>query len=155
MRQPTSILVYPVRRINNEWEYLLFHRVAHPKLGLTSFWQGVTGGLEDDETINLAAKRELLEETGILSSRIHPIDFSYSFPIQVEWLSLYAPGVKKITEHIFIAFIQANQEPILSGEHSTYKWCCKDEALDLLSYPGNIEGLKQCAIYLESHNISL
>lgn len=152
MRQPVQVLVYPVRLMDSEWNYLLFHRVPLPKLGLPGFWQGVTGGLEGDESLELAAKRELLEETGLVSSQINPIGFSYSFPLQDEWRHLYASGVQEIVEHVFVALFQVGQEPILSSEHDESKWCRKEEALELLKYPGNIEGLKQCAIILESRN---
>ena len=95
MRQPASILIYPVVSVNGEWKYLLFHRVPRPDLGLPSFWQGVTGGLEDGESPELAARREFIEETGITSSRIEPIGFSCSIPMQEDWRHKYPAGVMK------------------------------------------------------------
>jgi dATP pyrophosphohydrolase len=155
MRQPTSVLIYPVKQVNEEWKYLLLHRVPRPDLGLPSFWQGITGGLEDYESIESAAKRELCEETGIVFSCIEAIGYSYSIPIQDEWRKKYVSGVQEIVEHVYIAFLEIDQEPVLSIEHNRLKWCREDEALKLLTYPGNIEGLKRCSLYLKSHSKSL
>ena len=61
MKIPIQALIFPVRSTEKGWEYLMLKRV----LERGGFWQGVTGGLELNETIPEAAKRELLEETGL------------------------------------------------------------------------------------------
>lgn len=152
MRQPITVLVYPVRFVDGEWEYLILNRVPRPDLGLPRFWQGVTGSLEDDETPDTAAERELMEETALVASSVQRIGFSYTIPMQDEWKEKYAPGVQKIVEHVFVAIVAGEQEPALSGEHNQWQWCRKEKALALLRYPGNIEALKRCATYLESHD---
>ncbi len=129
---------------------MLLRRVANPNLGLEDFWQGVTGGLEEDEDLTQAAKRELAEETGFVSSSLEKIEYSYSFPLDDKWKEMYLSGVNVIVEHVFMAFIDGNAEPTLSHEHDTWEWCSADQALKKLKYPGNIEALKRCAILLES-----
>jgi len=129
---------------------MLLRRTADPDLGLESFWQGVTGGLEECEDLVQAARRELAEETGFVPSSIEKIEYSYSFPMQDEWKEMYPPGVNEIVEHVFIAFIDGYTEPALSHEHDTWEWCSVDEALGRLKYPGNIEALKRCSILIES-----
>ena len=150
MRQPFSVLVYPVRFIDGDWQYLLLQRVAIPKLGLMAFWQGITGGLEEGETLEQAATRELREETGLVPSRLEQIDYSYSFPIQDEWREFYAPGTQEIVEHVFIAFLCGKREPTLSTEHNEWQWCSADLGLKLLTFPGNIEALKRCHSLLQA-----
>ena len=154
MRQPISVLVYPVRHGDENWEYMLLRRVANSNLGLEDFWQGVTGGLEEGENLAQAARRELAEETGFVSSSLEKIEYSYSFPIDDKWKEMYPSGVDVIVEHVFIAFIDGSTEPTLSHEHDTWEWCSVDQALKKLKYPGNFEALKRCAILLESRSSS-
>lgn len=52
-RLPTSVLVYCYRRTAGDVEYLLLRRTA--KYG--GFWQGVTGAIEEGETLEQAAAR--------------------------------------------------------------------------------------------------
>lgn len=148
MRQPVSVHVYPVRRNHGRWEYLLLRRVPMPKLGLESFWQGVTGGLEDAETPRQAAVRELCEETGFVDARLEDLGYSYSFPIQKEWRHLYASDATEIVEHAFVACVDPSQAPKLSWEHDEYRWCSFPEAMGLLRYPGNRTGLERCDEHL-------
>lgn len=152
MRQPTSVLIYPVALVGCEWTYLLFHRVPIAALGLPSVWQGITGGLEEEESPEQAARREFMEETGISPSEIEPIGFTYKFPMQEKWRHLYSEGIREIVEHVFVAYLQRHQEPVLSFEHDQSRWCTKTEALQLLSYDGNIEALERTAHYLKTHN---
>ena len=152
MRQPISILVYPVRRVDEDWEYMLVRRVANPDLRLEPFWQGVTGGLEEGEDLEQAAMRELTEETGFVTATLEQLQYSYSFPIQEEWRKLYSPPVEEIVEHVFVAFVEGLGEPTLSMEHDMWQWCTLDKALRLLTYPGNIQALERCADYLNSRS---
>lgn len=149
MRQPVSVLVYPAMYDNSRWKYLLLRRVPQPKLGFESFWQGVTGGLEEGETPLQAAARELSEETGFIDIELKYVDYSYSFPIRKEWRHKYALDAKDIVEHVFVAYVDLNQTPRLSKEHDEYQWCSLQEAMSLLKYPENLTGLQRCEEYLQ------
>ncbi|MCL6642087.1 MAG: NUDIX pyrophosphatase [Candidatus Bipolaricaulota bacterium] len=147
MRQPIQVLVYPVRRIGDRWEYLLLHRI--PSCG--GFWQGVTGGVQQGEGLTEAAQRELLEETGLVPSLLEKIDYSYSFPLDEEWRHLYSSTVREIIEYVFVAHIGVQQEPQIDPlEHDEWRWCRFEEALELLYWPGNREALKRCHQFLLS-----
>lgn len=140
MRQPIQVSIYPVRHVSGHWEYLLLRRV--PSRG--GFWQGVTGGVEEDEDFVEAARRELIEETGFVPIALERIDYSYSFPIENKWSHMYA-GVKKIIEYVFVVYVDSQQEPIIdSNEHDQYRWCHFNEALGLLTWPENKDALKRC-----------
>ena len=98
-RQPIQVAVYCVRSRGSHWEFLLLHRV----LDRLSFWQAVTGGVEDDEDYYAAALRELNEETGFEPIDLEMIDYSYVFPVQEEMRRIYEKPVDYITEIVFLA----------------------------------------------------
>ncbi len=116
MRQPFQVLIYPVISVGGSWEYLLLRRIS----SRGGFWQGVTGGVEKDEDLKEAAVRELFEETGFIPSSLKQIDYSHSFPMQEEWRNIYATDVETIDEYAFVAFVNDQQNPIISWEHD--KW---------------------------------
>ena len=83
------------------------------------FWQPVTGGVEDGETIEAAARRELDEETSL-----HPLEWfaditRFQFEEDGWWFS----------EYVFAARVDA--EPVLS-EHVEYRWCTLEQARSLI-----------------------
>lgn len=94
-KQPLSVLVV----IHTPaLEVLLLERAAHP-----GFWQSVTGSREGEETLFATACREVIEETGIDTTRYPPVDWQITntFEIFSEWRHRYAPGVTRNTEHVF------------------------------------------------------
>ena len=100
---------------NNPLRFLMLKR-PEDKGG---FWQPVTGGVEDGETIEAAAKRELSEETAL-----HPIEWlgeimRFQFEENGWWFS----------EYVFATRVEA--EPILT-EHVEFRWCTLEEAQALV-----------------------
>ena len=145
MRQPIQVLIYPVRLIGDYRQYLLLKRVTDRG----SFWQGVTGGVENGESLLEAARRELIEETGLRFSLMKDISYSYSFPLENRWRHNYAVDVKEIVEHVFVAYLEDEQEPVIDpDEHDAWKWCFFDEAIKFLTWPENIEALRKSHRYL-------
>jgi 8-oxo-dGTP pyrophosphatase MutT (NUDIX family) len=146
MRQPIQVLVYPVKRTEiGDWEYLLLRRIS----SRGGFWQGVTGGVEGGESLIEAAKRELAEETGFITSNLYDINYSYSFPIEDRWRNIYVPGTEIIVEHVFVAEINNRRFPELSCEHDKFRWCNFEKALRLLQWPDNVEALKRSNTFLK------
>jgi dATP pyrophosphohydrolase len=43
--------VFLFRRVEGSVEYLILHRKPIPKFLIPAFWQGVTGGMEEGESI--------------------------------------------------------------------------------------------------------
>ena len=141
MRQPVQVAVYCVRNTPRSREYLLLKRI--PRGG--GNWQGITGGVENDEEYYTAALRELKEETGFEPEKIEMIDFTYTFPVEEDMRKLYDHPVDLITEIIFIAHIKNGLDPILDPEeHDAFQWCDCRTALDKLHWPGNKAALHAC-----------
>lgn len=108
-------------------EVLLLERADWP-----GFWQSVTGSLEPEETPISAAKRELLEETGLQLDQGVFTDRQSSdwFDIYPEYLARYEPGVTKNHEHVF-TFCLTERCPIkiMKNEHRAYQWVAKEQAV--------------------------
>ncbi len=110
---------------------LLLHTI--PERG--SHWQPVTGTVEDNEGYFEAACREPMEETGFEFDS-PPIDIGYEF----EFISKF--GVTK--ERVFALLVSGEPTPKLDlREHIDYQWVPAIEALKIVKYPSNIEGLKK------------
>ncbi len=116
-------------------EYLLFKRYPRPELELPSFWQGISGGMELGGSLQEVALREVKEESGIVLQTILKSGFVSRFPIKEVWRKSYGPLPTHVEEHVF--FSEVDCQPILSDEHSEYKWCCYDDARKLLSFGDN------------------
>lgn len=105
---------------------LMLSRV-HP----AGFWQSVTGSLEQGETPQDAACRELFEETGIDAmpvDRCRHVDFA----ISERWLPRYAPGVTSNREHEFsLELERAPPVRLDPAEHVAARWLSRGEALEL------------------------
>ena len=102
-------------------DVLLLERAARAGL-----WQSVTGSLDrPDESLAQAARREVLEETGI-DARAHALErlpLTYRFEIFARWRNRFAPGVTHNTEHAFCLRLPARCEVALArDEHTSHAW---------------------------------
>lgn len=106
------------------------------------FWQGVSGAPFEGEDLIHAAKRELLEETGLAPKSIRQISFVCSFPVEPQWKYLYQPEITKIDEFVFIAELKETDSPTLSDEHELLEWHEIEACIELLKYPNNKDALQ-------------
>jgi dATP pyrophosphohydrolase len=148
LRIPIQVLIYPVRKINEDWEYLMLKRVKNRG----GFWQGVTGAPETNETISEGAERELFEETGYASFTLIKTDVSYIIPMEDRWIDIYPKGTKEIPEYLFFAIIrQPNPPQIDPIEHNEWKWCSYKDAMILLKWDDNKHALEYVKKYLSDN----
>lgn len=115
---PVSVLVVLHTR---ELEVLLLERRQR-----AGYWQSVTGSLDAmDEPLEVAAAREVLEETGIAAgdgvlTRWNVVN---TFEIYAQWRSRFAPGVVHNVEHVFGLQLAACPPVIVApDEHTAFAW---------------------------------
>ena len=96
-------------------------------------WQGVAGKIEKGETAGQTVIRELKEETGKNPVKMFAADYIASF---------YDARKDRIQMVPIFGIEVENSEVQLSEEHSEYKWVSFEEALALLTWKGQKEGLR-------------
>lgn len=112
-----AIAVHIVRVDRGIGKYLVIKRKSHY---LPNTWQMVTGRIEKGETAWEAALREVGEETGLTPDRLYSAnEVEVFYEIDDDCMCL-AP--------VFVAFVDSDQEPKLSAEHSEFKWIKAAEA---------------------------
>ena len=136
-RRPESVLIV----IHTADEVLLLERRRPP-----GFWQSVTGSLEWGEVPDAAARREVVEETGIAHGVLLDLHWTQTYEILAAFGKVYAPGITHNLEHAFALTLGERAPVILSpSEHSQYRWEKFTEALKIVSSHTNravIERLK-------------
>ena len=147
MRRPVQVLVYPLRKRAGRWEFLLLRRIEQRG----GFWQGITGGVEDDEELQETARRELREETGLEAQELGAVAYTYTVPVEDAWLAMYPESHPvELTEHVFWARVDSEAvHRIDPSEHDASRWCGFEAALGMLKWPENIEALRRCHAALE------
>jgi 8-oxo-dGTP pyrophosphatase MutT (NUDIX family) len=139
MRLPIQVEAIIFRRNGNRVEYLLLKRLPERN----GFWQPITGGVEEGETKKEALCREIREETGIknivtILENLYYFEFSDPNPNQ---------------EYVYGVEASSSEEIMLDPkEHSEFRWCNFQEALQLLNWKENKEALRKLNTILTQHS---
>ena len=122
---------YIYRKTDTGLVFLMLKR--SPGKHYEHIWQGVAGKIEDGETATQTIIRELEEETGKKPEKLFVADHIASFfdahNDRIQMVPIF--GIEVVDTDIR-----------LSDEHSDYKWVTFEEALNLLTWNGQKNGLR-------------
>ena len=150
MRKPHQILAFPYKKENDIYMYAIFKRKNK------DIWQGIAGGVEDDETYLEACKREANEEAGIsYNAKVIELESVCTIPIEnVTKDFIWGEDICLVYEHCY--GIDAQNENIqISDEHTEFKWCTYEEAKELLKYDSNKNALWELNYKLDKNKYKL
>jgi dihydroneopterin triphosphate diphosphatase len=120
-------------------DFLLMERRRPP-----GFWQSVTGSLEWGEMADDAARREVVEETGITQGFLRNLQWTQVYEILPSFGRKYAPGVTTNLEHAFALKLMERVPVTLSvTEHVQYRWASAAQAVDTASSSTNRAVIQQ------------
>ncbi|HXA36204.1 MAG TPA: dihydroneopterin triphosphate diphosphatase [Steroidobacteraceae bacterium] len=138
-RRPESILVVIY---TDGGEFLLLERRRPP-----GFWQSVTGSLEWGERADSAARREVVEETGISQGVLVNLQWTQVYEILPAFGKVYAPGVTRNLEHAFSLRLRQRAPVTLSpSEHVRHEWVFGADAVRLASSSTNRAVIEQLRV---------
>jgi 8-oxo-dGTP pyrophosphatase MutT (NUDIX family) len=128
-----KVMVIPLR-MNREWEVLILKR--GPEKG--GVWAPVTGNAEPGESPEVAAKRELDEETGLgQMAALHKVNFVNRFEKTIEGTPT------TFVEDVFAAVVRLGAAVRLSPEHVDARWVPPETAEAMVAFEGCKEGVRR------------
>lgn len=141
-KRPVSVLVViyaaDTRRV------LMLQRRDDP-----DFWQSVTGSIEEGETAEQAAYREVLEEVAIDARApgcmLRDCQRTIEFEIFAHLRHRYAPGTVSNTEYWFTLALPCEQEVVIS-EHLAWRWMDATAAARLTCSWSNRQAIEEFVI---------
>jgi len=122
---------YVFRKTDDGLLFLILKRAKTKRY--EHLWQGVAGKIEAGESAPEAAKRELMEETGLKPKHMFVADHVSRF--------YEAHGDRINLVPVFGIEVDSDQIT-LSDEHCDYKWVTLEEALEHLVWQGQKKGIR-------------
>lgn len=130
-RQPIQVHIYLYRKRQGDYEYAIFNRSD-----LTFCWQGICGGLEDQETLEEGARRELWEEAGVKGDlplyKLESISYLPDNIFGARECGIWGKEVVVIPMYFFA--MPYDGEITLSWEHTEVRWLSFAEAHEKVYY---------------------
>ena len=138
--------VYPYRLVEeNEPAFLLLRRAAD--VVYAGAWRMVGGKIHAGEAAWQTALRELREETGRAPVCLWALPSVNTF---YEWQHDRINDIP-----VFLAVTQSGADPTLDHEHVDFRWAARDQAIELLTWPAQREGLRAADTLLTDGRVPL
>jgi dihydroneopterin triphosphate diphosphatase len=120
-------------------DFLLLERRRPP-----GFWQSVTGSIEWGELADSAARREVVEETGITQGVLVNLQWTQVYEILPAFGKVYAPGITRNLEHAFsLRLAQRTPVTLSNSEHVQFRWAAGADAVASVSSSTNRAVIEQ------------
>jgi lipoyl(octanoyl) transferase len=138
VEEPPSLRLVKVL-LHDDERVLLLHR----KMERGNFWQPVTGSIEEGESPEACARREIVEETG-QRAEPEPMNLRQSFMIESQYLAAKYPAPIVADEIAFAARLDSRAAVHLDAdEHDQCGWFSFAEAYDKIKWSDDREALEQ------------
>jgi type II secretory ATPase GspE/PulE/Tfp pilus assembly ATPase PilB-like protein/8-oxo-dGTP pyrophosphatase MutT (NUDIX family) len=138
---PGVVDVYVIRPLSDGWKVLLVKRAKDTRC--PGAWETVHGRIEDDERPEIAAKREVHEETGLEIDRLYNVTVQPFYLHMMETIQLAV---------VFAAFVAEPAEVTLGAEHQDFEWLSVEEADARFAWPREREALQHIQHLLRTGN---
>ena len=113
------------------WQVLVLQRSFGTRC--PTAWETVHGRIEQGESPEQAAVREVREETGLVVQRLYNVTVH---PFYLHKLATVELAV------VFAAFVHRGPAIALGEEHMRYEWLSPDEALERFAWPRERSALR-------------
>jgi 8-oxo-dGTP pyrophosphatase MutT (NUDIX family) len=129
-----------IRIVGKNWRVLLLRRA--PDAIRPGSWEFVHGRIDKGETPTHAARRELLEETGLITEKLYSITVNPFYLLKTDTVQVA----------IVFAAIVDSERVTLGEEHNRFDWLSVVAAQKRLTWPRDAESLRHARQLLKSGN---
>ncbi len=131
-RQPKQVHIYLYRKnLNGYHEFAVFQRSDNEL-----WWQGICGGVEEGETIEAGAIREVFEEAGISDNlplyRLETISYLPTKIFKKKTQAIWGADIVVIPMYFFAMPFDGKIK--ISDEHKEFRWLPYEKAEKLIYF---------------------